>query len=132
VAQRGSEDEEMADEMVDMEKEEAAEEARDVVMTETETATTTATETETEAGALATNDYSHPAQLRKMIRVDHCGTGEGSQTQGRRSASAKNISVRAECLCQSGRTPSEPSETPRWRITPHPGSLPRIALHIAL
>src|SRR5882757_9963997 len=47
-------------------------------------------------------------------------------------ASAKNISVQAEWLRQSGRTPSEPSETPRWRITPHPVAIPRVALHITL
>jgi len=47
-------------------------------------------------------------------------------------ASAKNISVRAEWLRQSGRALSEPSETPRWRITPHPVSIPPIALHFAL
>ena len=46
--------------------------------------------------------------------------------------SAKNISVRAEWLCQSGRAPSQQSETPRWRITPCPRSIPLIALHIAL
>jgi len=48
------------------------------------------------------------------------------------TASAKNISVRTERLRQSGHAPSEPSETPRWRITPHPVSIPRVALHIAL
>ena len=47
-------------------------------------------------------------------------------------SSAKNISVRAEWLRQSGRAPSEPSETPRWRITPHPASIPHVTLHIAL
>ena len=46
--------------------------------------------------------------------------------------SAKNISVRAEWLRQSGRTPSEPSETPWWRITPHTASRPRIPWHFAL
>jgi len=46
--------------------------------------------------------------------------------------SAKNISVRAEWLRQSGCAQSEPSETPRWRITPRPASIPRVALHIAL
>jgi hypothetical protein len=58
VAVEGSEEEEMADEMADVQEDEAAGEARDVVMTETETATTAAneTETETEAGALAAND----------------------------------------------------------------------------
>jgi len=49
-----------AEEMADVQGEEATGEARDVVMTETETATTAATatktHTETEAGALATND----------------------------------------------------------------------------
>jgi len=47
-------------------------------------------------------------------------------------SSAKNISVRAEWLRQSGRAPSEPSETPRWRVTLHAASIPRVALHIAL
>jgi hypothetical protein len=47
-------------------------------------------------------------------------------------SSAKNISVRAELLRQSGRAPSEPSEKPRWRITPRPASMPSIVLHIAL
>jgi hypothetical protein len=44
--------------MANVQEDEAAGEARDVVMTETDTATTAATETETEteAGALATND----------------------------------------------------------------------------
>jgi len=43
-----------------------------------------------------------------------------------------NISVRAEWLCQSGRAPSEPSETPRWRITPRPASIQCVVFHIAL
>jgi len=46
--------------------------------------------------------------------------------------SAKNFSVRAEWLLQSGRTPSEQSETPRWRITPCPPSFRCVAFHIAL
>jgi len=49
-----------------------------------------------------------------------------------RTSSAKNISVRAEWLRQSGRAPSEPSETPRWWITPRPASIQRVAFHIAL
>ena len=49
-----------------------------------------------------------------------------------RASSAKNISVQAEWLCQSGRAPSEPSETPRWRITPPTASIQRVAFHIAL
>ena len=47
-------------------------------------------------------------------------------------SSAKNISVRAEWLRQSGRPPSERVETPRWWITPHPASILLVALHIAL
>jgi len=50
----------------------------------------------------------------------------------RSTSSAKNISVQAEWLRQSGCAPSEPSETPRWRITPRPASIPPVALHIAL
>ena len=46
--------------------------------------------------------------------------------------SPKTISVRAEWLRRTGRAPSEPSETPRWRITPRLASIPRVALHIAL
>jgi len=48
------------------------------------------------------------------------------------STSAKIISVRVEWLHQSGRAASEPSETPRRRITPRPATKPRVALHIAL
>ena len=47
-------------------------------------------------------------------------------------SSAKNISVWADWLRQSGRAPSEPSETPRWQITPRPAPIPRAELHIAL
>jgi len=47
-------------------------------------------------------------------------------------SSAKNISVRAEWLRQSGRAPSEPSETPRRRITPLPAWILCVGLHIAL
>jgi hypothetical protein len=46
--------------------------------------------------------------------------------------SRKKYSVRAEWLRQSGRTQSEPSETPGWRITPAPASIQRVALYIAL
>ena len=48
------------------------------------------------------------------------------------ATSAKNISVRAEWLRQSGRAPSEPSETPRWQTTPCPAPIRRVTLHIAL
>jgi len=44
------------DDMAAVQEEEAAREARDVVMTETETVSTAATETETEPEALVTND----------------------------------------------------------------------------
>jgi len=46
-------------------------------------------------------------------------------------ASAKNIAVWEDCLRQGGRAPAEPSEKPRWQITPHPAPIPRIELHIA-
>jgi hypothetical protein len=46
--------------------------------------------------------------------------------------SAKNISVRADWLHQSGCALSEPSETPRWWITLRPASIPRVEFHIAL
>ena len=55
-----------------------------------------------------------------------------STTDNQSIPSAKIISVRAEWLRQSGRAPSELSETPRWRITPRPASIPCVALHIAL
>jgi len=45
--------------------------------------------------------------------------------------SVKNIFVWAEWLRQSGRAPSEPSETPRWRTSPLLASIPCIAFHIA-
>jgi hypothetical protein len=48
------------------------------------------------------------------------------------TASAKNISARAEWLCLSGRAPSEPSETYQLRITLRPVSIQRVAFHIAL
>ena len=47
-------------------------------------------------------------------------------------SSAKNISIRAEWLRRSGRGPSEPSDTPRWQITPRLVSIQRVAFHIAL
>jgi hypothetical protein len=46
--------------------------------------------------------------------------------------SAKKYSFRAEWLHQSGLAPSEPSKTPRWRITPRPASIQRGTLYIAL
>jgi hypothetical protein len=46
--------------------------------------------------------------------------------------SAKKYSLRAQWLHQSGRPPSEPSETPQWRITPRPASIQPVALYIAL
>jgi len=46
--------------------------------------------------------------------------------------SAKNISVWADWLRQSGRALSELLETPRWWITPRTASIPRVELHIAL
>ena len=66
--------------------------------------------------------FLHPCNLFRAAKI----------TNTYSTTSAKNISVRAGRLRQSGRAPSEPSETPRWRITPHPVSIPRVALHIAL
>jgi hypothetical protein len=48
------------------------------------------------------------------------------------TTSAKNIYVPAEWLRQSGRAPSELSETPRWQIASCLASIPRVELHIAL
>jgi len=79
----GDEDEEK---MPDVDKKEkAAGEARDVMMAVTETDIVTRNmsdiEIETETGALATIDCSDPAQLHKVMRVDHCATGDWSPTQ---------------------------------------------------
>ena len=71
------------EEMADVNEEEAAGgDARDVTMAGIETTIKTATDTkiETETGALATNDQSERAQLRKVIQVDHCIVGDGSRT----------------------------------------------------
>jgi len=46
--------------------------------------------------------------------------------------SAKIISIWAEWLRQSGRAPSEPSETPQWQIAQCLASIPCVALHNAL
>ena len=48
------------------------------------------------------------------------------------TTSAKNNSVQAKWLPQSGCGPSEPSETSQWRLTPCPASMPLDASHIAL
>jgi len=76
------------EEMVDVEEEDA----RDVSMVETKTATSTETKTkiETKMGAGATNDWSDPAQLQKMIWANDCNAGDKSQTQRR-----QNVLVRA-------------------------------------
>ena len=50
-----------------MEEEEAMGEVEDITMTETATTAVTETGTETETGALATNDLSDAAQLRKVV-----------------------------------------------------------------
>jgi hypothetical protein len=46
-------------------------------------------------------------------------------------AHAKNISVWAEWLRQSGRAPSGPSQTPRWGICLRPASMKHVKFHIA-
>jgi len=76
-ADGGSNEEDMAG----CEKEDETGAARDSTMTKTKIATITATESEieTEAGAEDTNDDSAPAQQRKVIQVEYCGTADGSR-----------------------------------------------------
>ena len=66
----------------------------------------------------------------KVIPVRHgmriCGV------EHRDIPSAKNISVRAEWVRQSGRGQSELSETSWWRLTPCLALIWRVALHITL
>ena len=45
---------------------------------------------------------------------------------------AWNISVRAEWLRESGQTPSELSEIPRWQTTPRPARIRRATLNLAV
>ena len=73
-------------ELVDAEEQEEMGEAEDITMTES--ATMAATGTETEAGGRATNDQSDVAQLRQVIRVDHCGDGDRGRTNGGHSVLA--------------------------------------------
>jgi len=56
---------------------------------------------------------------------------QGLQLSKSRTSAKKNL-IRAEWLRQGGRAPSEPSETPRWRIAPRPVSIQPVALYIAL
>jgi len=71
------------EEMVDVEEKDA----RDISMVETKAATSTVNKTkiETKMGAQATNDWSDPAQLCKIIWVNDCNGGDKSQTQRRQS-----------------------------------------------
>jgi len=48
------------------------------------------------------------------------------------ATSAEGIIVRTGWLRESGRGPSEPSETSQWRLPQRPAFVPRVALHIAL
>jgi len=75
-------------------------------------------------------DLSYKKQQSSFTSAE--GVVPTQEYPSRSIPSAKNISVQAEWLRQSGRALSEPSETPRWRITPHPVSIPLVALHIAL
>jgi len=75
--------------------------------------------------------HRNPSSGAPICRVVSKEHGHGRTTKGM-NCIGKNISVRAEWLRQSGCAPSEPSETPRWQITPRPASMPRVALHIAL
>ena len=70
IVKGGGDEKEMAD--VD-EEEQAAWEARDITMAKSVAATWTMTDnkTVTETGALPTNDLTDPAQLRRVIQMDH-------------------------------------------------------------
>jgi len=59
--------------MADVEENEMMGEAEDITMAETAKGTPTETENRpaTDTRALATNDCSHPAQLRWVVQVDH-------------------------------------------------------------
>jgi len=82
--------------------------------------------------------FSHEMDISKELDADinfpkiHLISHWAEQIRRYGAFISKNISVQAEWLRQSGHGPSEPSETPRWRITPRPASIPRVALHIAL
>jgi len=57
-------------------------EAEDLTMTEIATTATTEIGTDTETGARAANHQRDPAQLRMVVRLVDCATGDGGQTQG--------------------------------------------------
>ena len=59
-----------------------------------------------------------------------CEITAGRDYISHETGSATNISARPELPRQSGRAPSEPSETPRRWITPRLGSIPRVALRV--
>jgi len=65
-------------EMADVEEVEAMAEVEDVTMTEPANTTATESGSETPVGALATSDSSVPAQLRWVVRVDHCSAEDGN------------------------------------------------------
>jgi len=67
--------------------------------------------------------WQHRCRSWIMVSLDTCCAS---------SSSAKNYSVRAEWLHQSGRGLSELSETRRWRLIPRRASIPCVVLHIAL
>jgi len=59
--------------MPNVQHEQALGEAREVKVSETQTATIGATETHAESPT--TTEWSHPAELRRDILLDHSGTG---------------------------------------------------------
>jgi len=71
-------------------------------------------------------------QLSIVLQFRYSPTKIGAVQHPPELTSAKNISIRAEWLRQSGRALSEPSKSPWWRIPPGPASIPRVASHIAL
>jgi len=75
---RDDDGEPMADEEAhDTREKEGAKVEGDVTMAEP------AGETEIEMGAATSNDWSSPAQLRQVLRVEHGGVGDGSGTKSR-------------------------------------------------
>jgi len=67
-----------------------------------------------------------------QLRETHTLCVPTFQWQTNNRISAKKYSVRAEWLRRSGRTPSEPSETPWWRITLRPASIQCVTFYITL
>jgi len=87
------------------------------------------------AGATSNLDFVGTQQERRHMSVHRDAANAATKPMTQDAlliTSAKKNSVRAERLRQSGRAPSEPSQTPRWQITLRPAAIRCISLHIAL